>query len=94
MEQLSFLDDPNKLARKTDPQTSKTAALKTTSFVASHEGKIWMALEIAKDFGITQRDVEGLSPVQANRRFAAMSERKLIKRNGEKRNGCCVWIKA
>lgn len=94
MIQISFLDDPNLLVRKTDPETSKEAAVKAISFTASHEGKIWMALETAKDFGVTQRDIAGLSPVQANRRFKSMEDRKLIKRNGEKRNGCCVWVKA
>lgn len=87
------------LARSTDPSTSYDAAANTESFRAKHEGAIWGAIETAGDFGVTQFDIAGLTPVQANRRFKGMADRKLIKRKTicdqtVKRNGCCVWVKA
>lgn len=94
MIQTTLFDDPKLLVRSRDPQTSKVAAVKATEFRPSHEGRIWSALEAVGARGITQNEVPGLSPVQANRRFAGMSDRKLIRRNGIERGSCCVWIKS
>lgn len=94
MIQTSFLDDPNLLARKPDVQTSKDAALKALSFKAGHEATIYAAICEAGAHGITINEVSGLTPVQAARRMKSLLDKRLIKRNGEKRRGCCVWTKA
>lgn len=82
------------LYRRTDPITSREAAQRVKEFRVTHEGKIWGALEGAGEYGVTQNEVHGLSPVQANRRFADMARRGLIRRNGVERSGSCVWVKA
>lgn len=89
------------LSRRSDPKTSKVSARKAVTFKSSHEGKIWTALEAAGELGVTQNEIPGLSPVQANRRFLGMAKRGLIERRIDwqemvhiKRNGCCVWFKA
>lgn len=95
---------PEYLARRDDPVTSHVAAAKVPAFKPSHEGLIWGALDTAGDRGVTQNEIAGLAPVQANRRFASMMRRGLIYRRFadddefppklEQRDGCAVWRKA
>jgi len=85
------------LARNSDPDTSKEAAERATSFAAKHEAKIFEALHQAGFLGLSAKEIAsqtGLTDVQVNRRLSSMGERGLIKRNGAKREGCCVWVKA
>lgn len=91
------------LVGRTDPLTSHVAAAKVSAFKPSHEGLIWGALETAGDYGVTQNEIAGLAPAQANRRFPSMMRRGLIYRRFaddefppklEQRDGCAVWRKA
>ena len=106
MMQLSFLDDPNKLVRKTDPQTSKDAAVKAIEFKAKQEATIYSAIVMCATNGATAKEIASathdtscpMTDVQVNRRLSAMGERGLIERrhaDGKivQRGGCAVWWK-
>lgn len=106
MEQLSFLDDPNKLVRKRDPDTSKSAALKAMNFKAGQESIIYSAICLCGENGATAKEIasatqdtsQPMNDVQVNRRLSSMGERKLIERRYEdehviQRGGCAVWWK-
>ncbi len=83
------------LSRRTDPATSKAAAGRATGFRSHHEGAIYGAIFDAGARGATMHEIAaatGLEPVQVGRRLGAMGRRGVIKRNGEQRRGCCVWI--
>lgn len=76
------------LARRDDPMTSKVAAQKAVSFVASHEATIFAIIcdRDRVELGCTAKEISSmllgrLSDVQVNRRLGAMGKRSLIKRN-------------
>lgn len=84
-------------ARRTDVETSHQAAERATRFVAGHEAKCFGAIHDAGERGATAKEIArstGLSDVQVNRRLGNMGERGVIRRNGEKRDGCMVWLKS
>ena len=101
MTQLSL-----ELSRKSDPETSHSAADRAVTFKARHEGVIFGAIYDAGARGATAKEIAaatGLTDVQVNRRLGAMGERGLIKRamlthlspfKYEQRAGCAVWFKA
>ena len=91
--------EPRPLARKSDVETSHEAAKLAKSFAAKHESAIYAALHESGFLGLTSKEVAdrtGLSDVQVSRRTAGMSTQKrpLIKRSGEVRERCCVWVTA
>lgn len=89
--------DAKHLARSTDPETSHEAAEKAASFAGKHEAACFGAIHDAGAFGATAKEIAratGLTDVQVNRRLGNMGERGLIRRNGDKREGCAVWLKA
>jgi peptide subunit release factor 1 (eRF1) len=97
MNQLSIQYEP-RLARSSDPITSKKAAAKVKHFAPSHESRI---LEALQTHGArSARELEqliGLSVVQIDRRIAEMRRKVLIKAATDDLGtalvigGCAVW---
>jgi hypothetical protein len=84
-------------ARRLDPETSHEAAEKAAGFAARHEAAIFGAIHDSGPRGATAKEIARstrLTDVQVNRRLGNMGERGLIRRNGEKRDGCMVWVRA
>ena len=92
-------------SRATDPDTSKKAAEGFANTVAKHEAWIFDAIHHAGLFGATAKEIAtriNLTHEQVNRRMSSMAGIEkgvqvrigVIKRNGDKRDGACVWIKA
>jgi DNA-binding MarR family transcriptional regulator len=95
---------PERLHRRSDPQTSAQAAGKVEDYRAHHEGKIYGALTEAGAHGATAQQmaevIDGMDSVQISRRLASMERRGLIERryrgDGKhvQRGGfCCWWAK-
>lgn len=85
-------------ARRTDPQTSKVAALNSAKFAASHAGRILAALKThgprsAHEIGL----IAGLTVVQVDRRLPELRAANLAEvvklDDGADmvRQGCRVW---
>lgn len=85
------------LARRKDPITSHKAAERAKSFKASHEANIFAVIADAGSSGATYLEIAArtrMEPVAVGRRLADMGKRGVIYRNGDKRDGCMVWVKA
>lgn len=106
-QQLDWLSDasfarmathaPAPLARKHDLETSVQAAERAATFAGKHEAACFGVIHDAGERGATAKEIarrNGLSDVQVNRRLGNMGERGVIRRNGQKRDGCMVWLKA
>ena len=99
--------DARHLARRTDPETSHTAAARAATITADHETRILAAITKAGERGACSKEIAratGLTHVQVDRRLAGMRERGLILRLYErdeddvrrlvKREGCAVWVRS
>ena len=92
--------EARRLARRSDPSTSKEAAAKVDTFRASHDAAIWAALD-GKSAGLNYREIAmiaKLEPVQVGRRLAYMSHLVTRRRNevtGKylERDGCALWYR-
>ena len=83
--------------RKTDPATSKVAAVRATLFAWSHRGRILDALRTHGPHSPKELEqLIGLSTVQIDRRLPeilAAGEIEVVQENGADvvRGGCRVW---
>lgn len=106
MIQQSLFDQPPRLHRKRDPQTSVKAAQRVEEFRKRHEAEIYAAICDAGSRGATYREiaaVTGMEPVAVGRRLSAMGKRHLIERrlkrdstkpdDWQERDRCAVWWK-
>lgn len=88
---------PKKLARGTDPSTSKAAAVGAPDFLGRHHRIIYSALETMVD-GTFYEIAEhcALEPAAVWRRLNEMEKKHLIETTGKERQGptgrmCRVW---
>lgn len=97
MNQLCMTFDAPR-ARRTDPETSKTAARRAADFSQSHAGRILLALQ--RHGWLSPKELEqlvGLSVVQIDRRTVELQRLGLIavckNEDGTDmvRGGCRVW---
>jgi hypothetical protein len=65
---------PARRARRTDPQTSKTAARNAERFAASHAGRILEALRQGAATAHRLSDLTGLTVVQIDRRLPELQK--------------------
>lgn len=95
MTQLALPFAAERLARRTDAQTSKQSAAATVSFRARHIALIWATL---KEHGpMTAHEIAArinLDNVQVSRRGKEMVERQLVTIGPGTRDGCRVWAAA
>lgn len=84
--------------------TSVKAAARVNAFRASHEAKIFSAIDDCGDRGATFKEIAaltGLDPIAVARRLSAMGKRGLIERqlreipesgdDWRERGGCAIW---
>lgn len=96
MIQQSLFDQPPRLHRKRDPQTSVKAAQRAMNFKAKHEATIYACL---KDHGPQICETiamgTGLNEVAVARRMAGLERRGLVRRDGigvnRHGNECTRW---
>lgn len=77
---------PERLARRSDSETSHTAAERAACFAKSHDEQILAVLEVSP--GLTCEEIGrrcGLAAIQVSRRMAALERDNLIERTGETR---------
>lgn len=92
MNQLAIEFEPERLARRSDPETSKRAAEKAGQFKAKHEATIFAYL-CGITGGATYRQIAagtGLEPVAVARRMKGLQERAGVYADG-KHDGMQVW---
>lgn len=92
MNQLNIQFEPERLARKRDPETSKRAAERVGQFKAKHESAIFGYLRDHPE-GATYREIAAgvnLEPVAVGRRMKGLQERAGVYADGE-RNRMTVW---
>ena len=92
---------PERLHRRTDPETSAQAAAKVDTFKARHVARIYAAITAARERGATAREIARASHldfVAVNRRLAEMRKNGLIERRYQcasdllqQRDGCAIW---
>lgn len=85
---------PTPAARRTDPATSKRAAVQAGTFAESHRGRILAALErpgTIKELAART----GIDHVAVARRMGELqrAEPPLAQPTGEVREGCRVWMR-
>lgn len=86
--------DPKHLARRTDPQTSKDAAIiaVSTGHIATHCERIWNCLgEYGSQNANEVAARLGLHAHQVLKRFSDLHKMKKASRTGEVRHGQSVW---
>lgn len=92
MTQLALPFAAERLARRTDAQTSKQSAAATVSFRARHIALIWGTL---KEYGpMTAKQIAActaLDNVQVSRRGKEMEARRLVTIGPDTRDGCRIW---
>jgi hypothetical protein len=88
---------PKKLARNSDPVTSKIAAIHVIEFSGNHHKKIYSALVTMKDGTFYEiADTADLQPASVWRRLNELEKKGRIYPTGEHRRGptgrlCRVW---